>query len=1673
MSVLDDAAQLLAEHAMEDPYVKLLHTSSMHLKVGQHEMAYEVTSTNAGWDATKNKEAAKALKKRRGKQGKGIVRVASRCVDFPHEISGPLSPEGKTMSAADAKEEEKKSFIEDIQVIVGNHEHENVWGDYKPIPSTVAAAVSMPLRSMVNGKKLSICVRTAGEVAEVARRTPITGIALVSSTSPPPPLLERIGKSLSRRHPASLQPHFASRTFTEAEKESGVELDMSQGVMIHIARAGPGAPAMHHLGIVAVGKEELPPFSVGKEELPPFSGQILRTLEGSSANLQPNSGGQHLYLCWHQPMLSVFKKLRSLATEHKGVLEKSSSGVVALLTGMLLTSHPNIVAFALESAISVMKDAPQKVRETFAAQIAAQAPHLVGILDSKQRISAEEVMGQLAYGSNIGAVSTSLSLETRTRMGAATLLVQSQGITGRDPDTWTVIRATVVIYAEPISGSKPTGELVQGEEIIAFQKIGGWIQHSRGWSPAFLNNITYIVSAWNRRGSVDTDTTASSNPTVDSELKKSLTNTQQSTSHVSPPSVPHMSTFSRGPNNPVAVGSSTAKGPANRSSNKPLDKSPTKRKFQNSLQLSKVKSKGFHGMIARINRSLSDLQRKRGILTRRNESKFSPMDDILKDAIAVSDANRLSSKLESHSCLGFSFCDEATAAAKILPSDHDGLIQQAFSLALCLAKQAAVCFRFEASKEVSYESDDVPQSPDDIGIRCVQSLMKLLQAAAPIFASTSEGRALVRRTLLPLMGPLFSSEKLPLAHTKAAAALFLTLYREYKHIAKGEIAVFLTEGLFPRSYSKRESDATRTCLITLILDILRDTDGEAVTLFYNFDSNARSPGVSAELRGNRMSGVISKMIIALLRTACEGIDERKVSAAGGGVVVAAADARRTKRGSQRGVAPSAGLGAGGLEDSDTPHMQRTALACIWELVKQAADVGGINLVRDQKNVDRICLPGKKDHHSARARSSDSVDGLRIIPNLVGVIKKSKKSQVDEKSVSESPRANNMSVNIRISKIKEKVPEESEAKQSNKAEKTETKETKAKDSKHGNIKKKETNQTAASAVRSREKLSKLARFFEKALILAKNTYKLRHDPKTKDKSEKAVKSSVKFLMKNGVTDPRIIADFLFDNSHRTEYLPKDQIAEYLATGEEKKHVALRTAYSERVDLSHLDFVQALRLFLGDCGLLIVNLEAAKVVRMMRLFAEIYCRDNPQSPVKSVDGAHTLASMIMAIHTGLWNQKARKQNPPPSAKDFASFLRGSNTYQEDGKLKEANFPLTFLMRQYADIAREEIKTLNISGNTKVGGKRHGIMSLRSLRRLRTRFRRLDAPLGKLWSVRMLPQSGRTTVSKLMFEEIYGPVWRAVNSILHAYDKIDTTHMCLEIIAYGVLLALETELQTYYQGFLEILAEKIFVETELEKMVNAKGKTRSLRDRLLRQEHRHRQMWFKQANYIFKDGKINRHHRLRTIRQILVQVSMCKSKVRQRKETDALKTLQGYFGHKIYLMNTKRSFQKSAKLVKVSDRGQKKQKKQYTFFLFSDLLIYAAGNAPHFKVHQTLHLSLARIKDMKGTLRHQILSPQKSFSVEYPDAKTKRIWMELLLRNIEIQRMAHHKHTQAARGESERGSHRSERMQALTAPNSTRGESAVAASSGEYETDPGMTSSFFNVDYAPEIEKTRNAW
>jgi brefeldin A-inhibited guanine nucleotide-exchange protein len=164
--------------------------------------------------------------------------------------------------------------------------------------------------------------------------------------------------------------------------------------------------------------------------------------------------------------------------------------------------------------------------------------------------------------------------------------------------------------------------------------------------------------------------------------------------------------------------------------------------------------------------------------------------------------------------------------------------------------------------------------------------------------------------------------------------------------------------------------------------------------------------------------------------------------------------------------------------------------------------------------------------------------------------------------------------------------------------------------------------------------------------------------------------MQFLIKHGFVndDAESIAQFFLS----TPELSKKMIGEYI--GEiNPENVRVMHAFIEISDLSGLEFVDALRLFLQTFRL---PGEAQKIDRILEKFADRYCELNPNI-FKTADAAYVLAYSIVMLNT---DQHSKQVKRKMEKSDFILNNRGING--------DEDFPQEFLEKIFDEIRNNEI-------------------------------------------------------------------------------------------------------------------------------------------------------------------------------------------------------------------------------------------------------------------------------------------------------------------------------------------------------------------------------------------------
>jgi brefeldin A-inhibited guanine nucleotide-exchange protein len=129
-----------------------------------------------------------------------------------------------------------------------------------------------------------------------------------------------------------------------------------------------------------------------------------------------------------------------------------------------------------------------------------------------------------------------------------------------------------------------------------------------------------------------------------------------------------------------------------------------------------------------------------------------------------------------------------------------------------------------------------------------------------------------------------------------------------------------------------------------------------------------------------------------------------------------------------------------------------------------------------------------------------------------------------------------------------------------------------------------------------------------------------------------KKGVEYLIAYDVVskdDPTSLAQFLHANNTN-----KIKLGEFLG---ELENISRMHAYIDTMDFRGLQFVDALRQFLGNFKL---PGEAQKIDRFMEKFSDKYCGDNP-NVFKNADTAYALAFSVIMLNTDLHSKQIKKR------------------------------------------------------------------------------------------------------------------------------------------------------------------------------------------------------------------------------------------------------------------------------------------------------------------------------------------------------------------------------------------------------------------------------------------------
>ncbi|TRY63979.1 hypothetical protein TCAL_07154 [Tigriopus californicus] len=282
--------------------------------------------------------------------------------------------------------------------------------------------------------------------------------------------------------------------------------------------------------------------------------------------------------------------------------------------------------------------------------------------------------------------------------------------------------------------------------------------------------------------------------------------------------------------------------------------------------------------------------------------------------------------------------------------------------------------------------------------------------------------------------------------------------------------------------------------------------------------------------------------------------------------------------------------------------------------------------------------------------------------------------------------------------------------------------------------------------------------------------------------------IKYLMDNGIVGKadKDVAIFLHKECNR---LDKTAAGEYLGELENKE---LMYYYVDEINFADMDFVSALRLFLGNFRL---PGEAQKIDRLMEKFASRYVECNPtQKLFKSADAAYVLAYSVIMLTTDLHSSNVKKKM---TKEEFLKNNKGINDSED--------IPPEYLGKIYDEIASNEIK---MKGTSLANNK----LVITDLKQRTLLWNRESESISQTAGALMESASSRcdafTSAKRLdhvkpMFKLIWSPLLATFSVGLQSTDDMIVVQLCLEGIRCCIRLANIFHFTLERNAFIQALA------------------------------------------------------------------------------------------------------------------------------------------------------------------------------------------------------------------------------------------------------------------------------
>jgi hypothetical protein len=444
--------------------------------------------------------------------------------------------------------------------------------------------------------------------------------------------------------------------------------------------------------------------------------------------------------------------------------------------------------------------------------------------------------------------------------------------------------------------------------------------------------------------------------------------------------------------------------------------------------------------------------------------------------------------------------------------------------------------------------------------------------------------------------------------------------------------------------------------------------------------------------------------------------------------------------------------------------------------------------------------------------------------------------------------------------------------------------------------------------------------------------------------------------------------------------------------------------------------------------------------MTTFSQCYWEDNAgdhgRCPFRDEDTVFLLSFAIIMLNTDLHKtsmfaapkgqsapkQKQRKKMTKP---EFLNNLRGVDNSEDLSK--------EYLSTIYDSIAANPIaiyrtnentsflegshgeKTIKFSsnefghiiqGNIDLAGMmKHLIKNVKLSQELLRGLASHEHPYLTLRNRKNTKRTRKHVVPEDLVRSAFCSTWHHFHGTINS--ALDSAHLdpkglenCLDVLMYSLCATICLDLTVERNAFAsQLVRVKYFRENrglEEEESKSSKRKGTRLRDHL---DFKH-DSWFlkieKAAESYHENAKVAALNVVDTMFKKLHASLQVDSTLKKQMIKIARKILNG----QILLNDPTRYFLKEGELAKRCNRTGRNTK--YTFFLFSDVLVYARKDGGMHKIHGELPLHLMKIMDLsnamnekksKHTRSFHLIHPRKSFVVFAKSSEEKLTWLDTI--------------------------------------------------------------------------------